>query len=283
MVVKGTDIAREILERLTCLIASVPADSRPRMAVISVGDNPASQSYIKQKQKAAESIGATLDHINLKSDTPDDAVSGLISRLNMDRTVHGIIVQRPLPPGSPITKDTLMKVAPDKDIDGFVPGSRFTVPVADAVLEILKRIFILETGSLSDDAKFLHWLKTQPIAVIGKGETAGRPILETLRKLHCTTSSIDSATRNPEAILRKSRIVISCVGRERIVRKHALSPGVIVISVGLTRNKEGKLVGDYDADEISQVASFYTPTPGGVGPVNVACLMRNLTMAAGII
>ena len=118
------------------------------------------------------------------------------------------------------------------------------------------------------------------IVVIGRGETAGKPIAEALIKRGYDISVVHSQTPNPDEIIKTADIVISCVGRPHVVRRHNIKKETILISVGLSRDSEGKLHGDYEEDEIEDIASFYTPTPGGVGPVNVACLMANLVKAA---
>lgn len=259
MRIDGKQIAQNIL-------ASLSFQHTPVLQVILVGDNHASLSFIKQKQKAAETIGAKV----LVSHLPDgrqvslQQLQDIIHQYNDDPSIHGIIIQRPVPMKN--VGDILNSVAPQKDIDGFVPNSPFSVPVALAVEKIL--------DSVSPD-----W-KSKRIVIIGRGETAGKPINDHLLKLDCTTSVIHSLTRYPKEILRQADIIISCVGKERTVTKDDIKPGLILMSVGITRNAEGKLVGDYDEEEIKGIASFYTPTPGGVGPVNVACLMANLVAAS---
>lgn len=283
MKIDGKAIADKILEDLTLKVILLKKKGRvPTLAVILVGDNPASLSYIKQKQKAAERIGAVLKLFHLPQSTQPKDLNSTIQQCNNDSMIHGIIVQRPLPKETSIDASVLLKVNPQKDVDGFVPNSAFTVPVAMAVDEILRFIYS-QLDTLDKFDQFESWLTTKKIVVIGRGETAGKPIAAYLTKKQCATSIIHSQTSNPLELIRNADIVISCVGKERVVTKDMIKPKSILMSVGIWRDSEGKLIGDYEEEDIKDVASFYTPTPGGVGPVNVACLMQNLINAVSIL
>lgn len=300
----GKLIADSILARLKTDVSNVTRRGiRPTLAVILVGDNPASLSYIKQKQKAAEKIGATVVFEHLPQSTTKEHLASTIARYNNVDAIHGLIVQHPVP--IPNVQEILQTVAPKKDVDGFLPNSPFRVPVARAVITILEQIHHdLQDKNLIRDG-FVDWLTCQSIAIIGRGETAGKPIARALsqgcfamtseasqqqpeivrrfpKRLDnqgCATSVIHSQTPHPVAILKRADIIISCVGKKGIIAKRTVKPGAILISVGLWRDHQGKLRGDYEEDAIKDIASFYTPTPGGVGPVNVASLMQNLIEA----
>lgn len=310
MKIDGKAIAEKILEDLTRKVILLKKKGIvPTLAVILIGDNPASLSYIKQKQKTAERIGAKLILRHQTSDIRRQTLQDTIQQYNDDKSIHGIIVQRPLPKESSIDASVLLKVNPQKDVDGFVSHSPFPVPVAKATITILNEIFQLsrhsredgnptqkswipdrarlaESKRVGDDKKndgFENWLHQQSIAILGRGETAGKPIADYLARKQCATSTIHSQTPRPQELIRHADIVISCVGKDRVVTKDMIKPKSILISVGIWRDSEGKLHGDYEEEDIKDVASFYTPTPGGVGPINVACLMQNLVEAAKII
>lgn len=282
MVIDGKAIAERILSELATRTTKLKdIGVTPHMAVILAGEDPASQSYVRQKAKAAERIGATLTVHRLAADAPLTALAQRIDTLNTDPTVHGIIIQRPLPAGLSDQK-TLDAVVPTKDVDGFNPGSPFTVPVARGVGEILNVMFIENAAPSNNgtDTEFRAWLRTKHIAVIGRGVTAGKPIADYFLGLDCATSIITSTTPDRDRILREADIIVSCVGKAGMVPASTIKPGAILISVGIWRDESGKLHGDYEPADIEHIAAYYTPTPGGVGPVNVACLMANLVDAA---
>lgn len=253
----------------------------PSLAVILIGDDPASLTYIKQKQKAAEKIGAALVFEHHSASLTGGGLYNLIAKYNSDPAVHGLIIQRPIPHEVGIVTDVLKKVRPEKDIDGFLSDSPFDTPVAVAVGEILTSVYTGQRSEPSASAtkSYADWLKNKHVVIVGRGETAGEPIFRYFQKQDCTTSQIHSKTPEPEKIMITGDIVISCVGKERVITRDSIKPGAIVISVGIRRDSEGTLQGDYDESEIADIASAYTPTPGGVGPVNVACLMQNLIKA----
>lgn len=264
MKIDGKALAQAILLDLTKQVTLLKTQGiTPTMAVILVGDDPESLSYIRQKQKATEKIGGRFIFEQLPNTTRPKELAARVEMYNRDPTVCALIVQRPLPPSIDLSIHRCVK--PDKDIDGFVKNSPFDVPIAMAIFTILKHIGIT--------------IKNKKIVIVGRGETAGKPIAVAFEKLQCATSIITSKTPNPIEIMKQADIIISCVGKRGIVTADAVKPGVILISVGITRGEDGKLHGDYEEDDMKDIASFYTPTPGGVGPLNIASLMQNLVKA----
>lgn len=297
MRINGRAIAGKILKGLKNSISRFSL--QPALAVILAGNNPASISYIREKQKAAKAIGAKIILKKLPKETTLKNLNKMIGELNENPSIHGVIVQLPLPDNlNPY--QILSTISSKKDIDGFRPNSAFTPPVAGAVLKILEELKHL------GERKFL---------VIGRGLTAGKPIAETLNKLGYKISVSHSKTTNLAELAKKADVIISCVGKAEIVKPEMLRPGALVIGVGIHREpnhlrgeKSGqdtsdgvpqallrgggiskragvdtskvKLVGDFNEKEIAKLASFYTPTPGGIGPLTVACLMENLVKAS---
>lgn len=293
MKIDGKAIAETMLSGLAGQVSELKKlGVTPTMAVILVGNDPASLSYIKQKQNAAEKIGAKLIVKTLDSGLRTQELKTIIEDFNTDPSIHGIIIQRPLPKETKIDTAILNGVGPRKDVDGFVPGSPYTVPVAGAVLTILKHIISqppntnpqipLREASDHDEAdkQFEKWLMSKTIVVIGRGETAGSPIADLLLKKGCNVTVVHSQTKTPDKITKTADIIISCVGKENVVRRENMKKDAVLLSVGIWRDDKGKLHGDYNEEGITDIARFYTPTPGGVGPVNVACLMQNLVLAA---
>lgn len=277
--IDGKALADTLLSILTTDVIKLKSQGiTPTLAVILVGNNPGSLSYIKQKQKIAVRIGAHVIFHHQPSSISDQQLQSIIKKFNVDPNVHGLIVQRPVPRELGDVTDILNTVNPQKDVDGFTPNSPFPVPVAQAVMTILNHLSDLASQGLS----LQGWTKNKNIFVIGRGETSGKPIAELLQKKDCKVQIVHSHTPQPTVILKTADVIISCVGKPNIVTKDMIKPGVILMSVGIWRDDNGKLHGDYEEDDIKDIASFYTPTPGGVGPVNVACLMQNLIKASTI-
>ena len=189
-------------------------------------------------------------------------------------------------------KQIIAAVNPQKDIDGFHPDSPYTLPLPLAVVEILKEIYIYCHPEAEDrrillikdsspaepdqNDKLIKWLQSKKTVILGKGPTGGGPILKYLNQLGVNPILIDSKALTPDELIKNADIIISAVGKPNIITAEKIKKGVILIGVGIFRDENGKLQGDYDEKSIEYKAGFYTPTPGGVGPVNVAMLMVNL-------
>lgn len=282
MKIDGKQLADTILSGLRTDVEVLKAGGTiPTLAVILVGNNTSSISYINQKKLAAESIGAILKLTHLPDSTTPDDLRQVISGLNSDPGIHGIIIQRPLPHTTEEFRRVLSSVSPHKDVDGFVHGTSYPVPVALAVEHILRYVWEQEKTDATEF--FTSWLENKKIIVAGRGETAGKPIAQHLKGLSIHPEVIHSQTANAALILKESDIVIACVGKPGFITHKDIKKGAILISVGIIRDQAGRLRGDYDEKDISSTASYYTPTPSGVGPVNVACLMENLLKASRVV
>jgi methylenetetrahydrofolate dehydrogenase (NADP+) / methenyltetrahydrofolate cyclohydrolase len=270
MKIDGKQIANEILEDLKIKVKKLKEKNiTPHLAIILVGNNPASITYVNQKKIKAEQIGAKTTIINLPNDVSESELIEIIGQFNEDKSTHGIIVQQPLPQN--INIETIVQsIDPKKDVDGFNSKSKFEMPIALAILEALKTIS-------SPPPK--EWLRSKNIVIIGKGETGGKPIIESLQELGIKPLIIDSKTPNPELITKNADIIISAVGKANIIRPEMIKQNVILIGVG-QHKENGKIIGDYPEEKIKNIVSFYTPTPGGVGPIDVSMLLKNLVAAA---
>lgn len=277
MRVDGKAIAQSILDDLRSRAVFLKKKRvTPHLVIVLIGNDPASQAYVRQKELKAKQVGAKTTVVNYESGITNQELVKTIEQLNNDNNIHGIIVQRPLP--KHINSDNIARaINPKKDVDGFHPESKFEMPLSVAVLRILEHIF---NSSKKGGQNLTNWLKGKSIVIIGKGEAGGKPIIAKLNKLGVKPLIIDSKTENPERIIKKADIIISAVGKPNIIRPEMIENNIILISVGLYKGVDGKLHGDYGGEEIKNIASFYTPTPGGVGPVNVACLLANLISAA---
>lgn len=285
MRIDGVEIAEKIFEELKARVVDLGKQNiKPHLAVILVGENPASVAYVTLKQKKGEAIGAKVTLLKYPTSVTTDELLKKLEELNTDPLVHGILVQRPLPPQIDVEKLELA-TSPEKDIDGFHPDSPYTLPLPLAVVKILEhchpeqREGSRDSSATPQNDNFLKWLKGQKVVVLGKGPTGGGPIIKLLNKLGTTPSVIDSKTENSEDLMKKADIIIGSVGRENVIRPENIKKGAILIGVGILRGQDGKLKGDYAEEQIKDIAGFYTPTPGGVGPINVAMLMENLLTA----
>jgi len=277
MIIDGTKIASNIYKDLQNKVGKLAEKNIvPHLAVILVGENPASVAYVTLKQKKGEAIGAKITLLRYDTSVATAELLKKLVELNNDPTVHGILIQRPLPPQIDVEKLELA-TSPEKDIDGFHPDSPYTLPLPLAVVKILEEIYKIKTLDTPDT--FRTWLASQVIVVLGKGPTGGGPIIKLLNKLGVNPTIIDSKTANPKDLMLSADIIVASTGRENMVTPDAIKKGAILVGVGILRGTAGKLKGDYDEEKIKDVAGFYTPTPGGVGPVNVAMLMVNLLTA----
>jgi methylenetetrahydrofolate dehydrogenase (NADP+)/methenyltetrahydrofolate cyclohydrolase len=276
MKIDGRQIAANILDDLKIKVGVLKEQEiTPTMAVILIGDVKSSEAYVKQKELKAKIIGAEVKIFRFDETTTNQDIETLIKKLDLDQKIHGIILQRPTP--TQINADDLENlISPQKEIDGFGKNPMYTVPVVAAVFEVLDEIF----DNLSETNSFSVWLSSKKIVVLGKGETAGLPIINYLNEKGIEPIVIDSKTENTKEILSNADIIIAAIGKRGVIKTEDLKRGVILIGVGISTNDEEKTQGDYDENELEEIASFYTTTPGGVGPVNVALLLENLVQAA---
>lgn len=280
----GTELAAKLYADLQKRVDQLKEKNvTPHLVVFLVGENPASVAYVTLKQKKGEEIGAKVTILRYETSVTTEELAAKVTELNKDSTVHGILIQRPLPDQIDVDKLELL-TNPEKDIDGFHPDSPYILPLPLAVGKILEEIYKTKRDEGEVNTKtqgtFINWLQSKNIVVIGKGPTGGGPVLEYLISLKVIPHIIDSKTIDPDALKKAADIIISCVGRPNIIKPEQIKKGVILISVGIFRNEENKLSGDYTPADIEEIASYYTPTPGGVGPVNVAMLIENLLTAA---
>ncbi|HEV2339300.1 MAG TPA: bifunctional 5,10-methylenetetrahydrofolate dehydrogenase/5,10-methenyltetrahydrofolate cyclohydrolase [Patescibacteria group bacterium] len=278
MIIDGRTIANSILENLSQRIRKLQKNYgiEPHLVVIRVGEDPAITSYIAQKEKMAKKIGAIVSVYNFPSNVTEDELKACLDFLQTKTNIHGTILQLPLPPHLD-GKKLLLEIRAEKDVDGFRPNSQFPVPIAQAVIKCLKIPYVKVAEKT--EQIFDEWLKSKTVIVIGKGKTGGQPVIDALQKKGIHPMIIDTRTEHPEVILKQADIIISAVGKEHVITKNILKKDVILIGIGIHMTDEGKFAGDYNETEIKDIASWYTPVPGGVGPVNVACLMENLVIA----
>jgi len=255
-----------------------------RLTVFLLEDSPQQLSFVKTKAKAAKKLGIDFDFIHYKTIPSFEKFLNEIRNKVADKQTTGIVIQQPLP--AQLSTDSIYEYIPAvKEIEGHRKKSVFMPPLGFAVLTVLKYILKGEKSNknliidLEKDKHFFKLaLRNKKVVLAGRGVTAGVPIGKTLTEVKINYISIDSKTPEPESYLKEADIIITAVG-SKIIDPTNLKPGVILINAGLRREK-GKLKGDYDEHEIKKIASYYTPTVGGLGPIDVAYLFKNLVDAA---
>lgn len=282
-IIDGKEIAKNVRQDVAKRAAALGERGIvPCLAVVLVGEDPASVSYVSAKERALEEAGMASRDIRLAADTSEDKLLSLIKELNTDASVHGILVQLPLPKG--IDEDrVIMAIDPAKDVDGFHPisvgnmliGRKGFLPCTPhGVIVMLQTMGVQTSGAHA--------------VVLGRSNIVGKPLANLLasRAVNATVTVCHTGTKDPAQYTKQADILIVAAGRPRLVGADMVKPGAVVIDVGVNRipdasKKSGfRLVGDVDYESVSQVASMITPVPGGVGPMTIAMLLRNVVEAA---
>jgi methylenetetrahydrofolate dehydrogenase (NADP+)/methenyltetrahydrofolate cyclohydrolase len=278
--IDGKAAGQAIRDQVAALVAEFTRSTgrAPGLATVLVGEDPASAVYVRSKNRATAEAGMVSFAHNLPDTTSENELLQLVTELNADPKVDGILVQLPLPPQIDATR-VIETIEPGKDVDGFHPmnagrlasGLPSLVPCTPfGCLYLLKQ----ELGDLTG----------LEAVVVGRSNIVGKPMAQLLLNENCTVTIAHSRTRDLSAVVRRADIVVTAVGRAEMVRGNWIKPGATVIDVGINRmptdDGKGRLVGDVAYDEAAEVAAAITPVPGGVGPMTIAMLMRNTLVAA---
>ena len=248
----------------------------PGLAVIIVGEDPASQIYVRNKAKACEELGFYSEVIRMSADTTQSELEELIDRLNENNKIHGILLQLPLPKNSEINEsEILLRISPKKDVDAFHPYNVGLISIGDygflpctpaGVMQLIERSGIEVCG--------------KSCVVIGRSNIVGKPMAMLLLNKSGTVTVCHSRTKNLKEICASADILVSAVGKAGFVTADMVKDGAVVIDVGMNRDANGKLCGDVAFDEVAPKTSYITPVPGGVGPMTITMLMRNTLYSA---
>lgn len=267
-IINGKEIAENILNNIKKEVENF--DVKPTLAVIIVGCNPASKVYVKNKIKKSEFLGFNSILKELPEDIQKEELLDVIKNLNNDKNVNGILLQLPLPKGLD-EKDFLDEISPIKDVDGFTTynsGKLFKGEKPYSIACTPKGIIkLLETKNINLEGKVA--------VVVGRSNIVGKPVANLLLQKNATVIQAHSKTKNLPEILKLADIIISATGKEEFIKGDMVKEGAIIIDVGITRNKNGKLTGDVDFESVYNKVSYITPVPGGVGPMTIATLMEN--------
>ena len=265
-------IRAELREECTAFVAK--RGYAPGLAVVIVGEDPASQVYVRNKARACEEVGFYSEVLRLPAETTQDELNTLIDRLNAAQNIHGILVQLPLPRHLDAEAVTL-RIDPRKDVDAFHPYNAGKILLGDPVflpctpagiMELLRRSGIDPAG--------------KRCVVVGRSNIVGKPMALLLLAANGTVTVCHSRTVGLADLTREADILVSAVGRPNVITADMVRPGAVVIDVGMNRDASGKLVGDVDFPSVAPLCSFITPVPGGVGPMTITMLLRNTLVAA---
>ena len=267
-IINGKEIAESILNNIKKEVENF--NVKPTLAVIIVGNDPASKVYVKNKIKKSEFLGFNSILKELPEDIQKEELLDVIKNLNNDKNVNGILLQLPLPKGLD-EKDFLDEISPIKDVDGFTTynsGKLFKGEKPYSIACTPKGIIkLLETKNINLEGKVA--------VVVGRSNIVGKPVANLLLQKNATVIQAHSKTKNLPEILKLADIIISATGKEEFIKGDMVKEGAIIIDVGITRNKNGKLTGDVDFESVYNKVSYITPVPGGVGPMTIATLMEN--------
>ena len=269
-IIDGKKISKEIKDELKEKVAKLKSEGKTvALAVIQVGEDPASSVYVNNKKKACEYIGIESLSFHLPETISEEDLLAKIKELNQDEKVNGILVQLPLP--KHINEDKVIKtIAPEKDVDGFHPQSVGALSIGQkgfvsctpaGVIQLLKRSGIEIAG--------------KECVVIGRSNIVGKPMALLLLRENATVTIAHSKTANLKEVTKRADILVVAVGKPKMIDSSYVKEGAVVIDVGIHRNAENKLCGDVDYDDVLQHVSAITPVPGGVGPMTIAMLMNN--------
>lgn len=270
MIIDGKQISSDIKEELKTKVSELKKKGiEVGLAVVRVGEDPASKVYVRNKEKACEYVGIKTKTIVMPEESTEEELLKLVDELNHDDGIHGILVQLPLPRHIDESK-ILLAIDPKKDVDGFHPvnvgkmviGEDTFLPCTPAgIIEMLKRSGVEIAG--------------KECVVIGRSNIVGKPMSLLMLRENATVTITHSRTKDLKEVTKRADILVAAIGKAKFVTKDFVKPGAVVIDVGMDRDENGKLCGDVDFDEVSKIASAITPVPGGVGPMTVTMLLVN--------
>ncbi len=276
VIIDGKKIAQGIRNEVKAAVVRLKEENgiTPGLAVVLVGDNPASKIYLKYKENARKEAGFLSQEFKLPQDTIEDELLTIIHRLNCDKSIHGILVQLPLP-GQINTATIIEAIDPQKDIDGFHPfnlGRLFTGDAYHMACTPKGILKLLDYYSITIEGK--------EAAIVGRSNIVGKPLALMLLNRHATVTVCHTKTRSLPDVTKRAEILIVAAGRPEMIKADMVREGAVIIDVGVNRLENGRLVGDVAFSGVLEKASYITPVPGGVGPMTIAMLLVNTLNAA---
>ena len=274
-IIDGKKLAKEIRENLKIKCDGLKEKGiNPKLAVIMVGEDKASKVYVRNKSKACDEIGIAFEEFLLDENITQKELIDLIQKLNKDKTIHGILLQSPIPKHLDIN-EAFRTIAPEKDVDGFNP-------VNVGKLSLNQDTFVSCTpyGIMKMFEAYNIDLEGKNLVLVGRSNIVGKPLIQCCLNKNATVTVCHSRTKNLKEHTKNADIVIAAIGKSKFITEDMVKDNAVVIDVGINRGEDGKLTGDVDFENVSKKASYITPVPGGVGPMTIAMLMNNVIKAA---
>ena len=275
LLLDGKETAKKVRERLKNEVSQLKENGIfPKLAVIMVGNNSASQIYVRNKSRACDEIGIEFEEFLLPEETKQAELINVIEELNNRKDINGILLQSPIPEGLDIN-EAFRRILPEKDVDGFHP-----VNVGKLVLGQNTFVSCTPFGILKILEEYNIDIEGKHAVIIGRSNIVGKPMSQCLLNKNATVTICHSKTRDLASITKQADILVAAIGKAGFVTEDMVKPGAVVIDVGINRELDGKIKGDVDFENVSKKASYITPVPGGVGPMTIAMLMNNVIKAA---
>lgn len=273
-ILNGKELAKVIRENLKLECEEMKKQGIiPKLAVIMVGDDPASKIYVKNKSKAAEDIGVEYEEYILKEDIEQKELIDLIKKLNNDNTINGILLQSPIPKHLDID-EAFRTISEEKDVDGFNP-----INLGKLLLNQDTFVSCTPYGIMKLFEHYNIDLEGKNVVIVGRSNIVGKPLIACCLNKNATVTVCHSKTKNIEEKTKNADILIVAIGKSKFITEDMVKTGAVVIDVGINRGEDKKITGDVDYENVSKKASYITPVPGGVGPMTIAMLMNNVIKA----
>ena len=275
IIIDGKELAKKTRANLKIDCDNLKSKGiNPKLAVIMVGDNPASKVYVKNKSKACEEVGIEYEEYLLDEDITQKELISLIDDLNLRDDVTGILLQSPIPSHLDIN-EAFRTISPKKDVDGFHP-------VSVGKLTLGQDTFVSCTpyGVIKMFEEYNIDLEGKNVVILGRSNIVGKPLIQCCLNKNATVTVCHSRTKDVSEFTKRADIVIVAIGKAKFLKADMVKDGAVIIDVGINRGEDGKLCGDVDFENVSKKASYITPVPGGVGPMTIAMLMNNVIKAA---
>ena len=275
IIIDGKNLAKKIRQELKEECDELKNNGiNPKLAVIMVGDDPASKVYIRNKSKACEDVGIEYEEFILKDETTQEKLIELIKKLNNDKIINGILLQSPIPKHLNIN-EAFKAITYMKDVDGFTPSSVGKLCIGEDTF-----ISCTPYGVMKMFEEYNIDLTGKDVVILGRSNIVGKPLIQCCLQKNATVTICHSKTKNLAEHTKRADVVISAIGQSKFVKADMVKDGAVIIDVGINRGEDGKLTGDVDFENVERKASYITPVPGGVGPMTIAMLMNNVIKAA---